>query len=87
MVKSFNLVLGSNAMSIDSDVYYMIVYPCGDRSRLTVATVQWFDENDYDLASHQKFADEAGAVEYARELSAKHSIRFEYSKKSGAILD
>ena len=66
------------------DIYYMIVYPRGNKTSLSVATVQWFDENDYALASHKKFIDEKEAIHYCSYLAAKNGLAFECQYK---ILD
>lgn len=68
-----------------TDRPYMVIYPGGDRSRLDVAYVRWYQKDEWDLASRREFATEAEAKEYALRLSKNHGIPVAF-QQSG-ILD
>lgn len=53
---------------------HRIVYPKGDRSRLSVAWVWPWDADHYDMASSQPFADRDEAQEHAQTLAAKYDL-------------
>ena len=66
-------------------MYYMIVYPSGDRSKLSVQQVRDYERNEWALASRELFDNtEEGkkeAQEYAAELAKKHNLRYDYPGK------
>jgi hypothetical protein len=62
------------------DSKFHIVFPNGDRSRLSVVEIVpalEYELNDYAVASRKHFYSEREANEYARELAEKHSLTFE----------
>jgi hypothetical protein len=62
------------------DSKFHIVYPCGDRSRLSVVEIVpalEYELNDYAVASRKHFYSESKANEYARELAEKYNLTFE----------
>lgn len=62
-------------------LYYMIVYPSGDRSRLCVRQVRDYEKSDWALASRQEFPNtdegEQEANEYMRELASRNGLSYE----------
>lgn len=60
-----------------TDIPYMVVFPKGNRKKLAVCYVRWYQEDEWALASRQRFYTEAEAMEYARELSDEHNIPLE----------
>lgn len=54
---------------LDHPVFYLCVYPKGDRSRITVVCAQDFDVPDYDLASHKHFNTPLEGCQYAKKLA------------------
>ena len=70
--------------------HYRIVYYSGDRNLLSVAIVDEYEEDDYEMASCREFDfTETGKVEadaYAKELASANGIRF-YGKGEAALLD
>jgi hypothetical protein len=61
--------------SHNSTLYWIIVEPGGDRSRLTVAEMgdgTSYEEADYALASRQRFRDEQEANDYCAQLAREH---------------
>ncbi len=57
-------------MSLD----YRIVYPRGDRSKLVVAQVYDYEEDEWDIASTQKFTTREAAEEYMVALAEQHGL-------------
>ena len=58
---------------------YHIVYPCGDRSALSVVEIcngMEHELTDYDVASRESFSRESDAEEYATELARKNKKEF-----------
>lgn len=64
---------------------YMVIYPCGDRTKLDVGYVRDYQEDQWDLASRRRFETEELAQEYALELSARHGVPVAFYQS--AILD
>ena len=57
--------------------YYYIVYPSGDKSKLTVVELSEtckYELNDYAIASRKEFITELEATEYARKLANKYAL-------------
>lgn len=57
-----------------SDLNYRIVYPRGDRTQLTVAQVYTWEEDEWDIASSQKFDTREEAEEHMQKLAVKHGL-------------
>lgn len=60
------------------DTFFIVVYPNGDQSRLSVAEISYeceYEMSDYDLASREKFDDETAAEEYARTLAKRYKLK------------
>jgi len=55
--------------------FFMVVWPEGG-GVLSVAEMQWFDVDYYHLASRRQFTSRQEAVQYGRELAAKHGLQF-----------
>ncbi len=68
-----------------SEIFYLIVYPGGDRSILAVAEAQEFDVNDYDLASKNCYPDEQSAWVHARILALKHGKLLEDTREKALL--
>lgn len=64
-----------------SDLAYMIVYPRGDRTKLCVVQVYSYEQNDWDLASLERFYDRDEAETYMDELATKHGLICRTSQK------
>lgn len=64
-----------------SDLAYMIVYPRGVRSQLSVAQVYTWEYDDWDLASMRRFDNRTEAEQYMEELAAKHGLNCHSTKK------
>lgn len=62
----------------NNGTFFIIVYPCGDRSKLCVAEAQDFDMIDYEsgLASRYWFYEMKNAIEYASDLAKKNNLHF-----------
>jgi hypothetical protein len=48
---------------------FYIIYPRGDRSKISVSEVEEYEKDDYALASRHTFIDEKDAIEYAKILA------------------
>ena len=63
---------------MNDDVYYRLIRATRDDiDQIVIATLQWFDEHDYDhkrYLTHQKFETEEDALEFAKETYANPSI-------------
>lgn len=58
---------------------YYIIYPGGDRGKLTVVSVTSYEVwkvEDYDLASRKFFTDLVDANKYGSKLAAQHGKQF-----------
>jgi hypothetical protein len=69
---------------------FFIVYPSGDKSRLSVASVYshcMYEKSDYALASRKDFYDEKEAVEYCRKLARENNLLFDGDSKGNYYLD
>lgn len=66
---------------VDDDIYYMVIYPCGDRSRVTVAQMcygTWYEENDYDLVfSQERYSTPNQADKAAKRFADYQDLKFE----------
>ncbi len=61
--------------------YYIIIYPCGNRSKLDLAQICYgmeYEESDYAIASRRKFDNEKDAAEYCKELAIENGLHFGY---------
>lgn len=56
------------------DLNYRIVYPCGDRTKLTVAQVYGWEEDEWDIASSQKFDTREEAEGHMVTLAKQHGL-------------
>lgn len=56
----------------DNEIYYMIVHT--RTGGLDYAEMQWFDEDDYNLASKKKFYDEQEAIDYGRVMAYRNGL-------------
>lgn len=67
---------------------WRIIYPGGDRTRLSMALVFDYEENDWDLASQRRFQfeEESECREYMIELAHKNDLRYDGDNNS-AYLD
>ena len=68
-------------------IFYLIVYPKGDRTKLTVAEAQRFDKSGYDLASETEFAAQAEAEQHARSLAKAHEKTFVLNPNLSGLLE
>lgn len=57
--------------------YYRIIYPRGDRAKLSTAWVEGYEEGDWAIASRRFFTNHSEAELYGRDLAAKHGLLFE----------
>lgn len=67
-----------------------IVYPRGDKSRLTVVEILDaldYELADYSVASKESFPDRKDAVSHAKELAKRHGKTFESSEPEDDYLD
>lgn len=61
----------------DNGCIYIIVYPASDRTRLSIVSIEecvWYELDEYKRASRHIFHSPKDVVEYARNLSLKHSL-------------
>jgi hypothetical protein len=67
---------------------WIIVYPAGDRSKLTVALAWSYEEDEYDMASRRSWAydEESEAIEYAADLAKRNNLMFR-GQRGQAYLD
>ena len=50
-------------------LYWMVIYPRGNRNILDIAQVRDYEKSDWDLASQREFDDEEECKEYMIESS------------------
>lgn len=59
---------------------WMVIYPRGIRTKLSIAQVLDYERSDWDLASQRTFGDdEEAAREYMIELAKRHGLPYEGS--------
>ncbi len=58
---------------------YFIIYPQGDRSKLSVAELSdamLYEKSDYAVASRKEFWDKDEAIEYTKQLAKENDLRY-----------
>lgn len=75
-----------------STLYWIIVYPGGDLTRLAVAEMcdaLDYEENDYRIASRKRFRVESDAVTYCKQLAKDNDLKCDLDSTSeiGILLD
>lgn len=58
---------------------YFIIYPYGDRTKLSVTSLNqymMYEKDEYAVASRGEWSDEQEAISYAKELAEKHGLEF-----------
>jgi hypothetical protein len=63
--------------NLPSGCFYIIVYPRGDKTKISIAEAQYFDVPDYSLASRKWFLDEEECHNYAKKLAQINKLKFE----------
>lgn len=66
---------------------WRIVYPRGDKSKLSIALVFDYEEDDYALASRNSYDSEDEAYEYMKELAENHGLKFDRKDSDHEYLD
>jgi len=59
---------------------YFIIFPGGDRSKLSVAELSndmLYEKSEYAVASRQEFYENDEAVKYAKELAKENNLLYE----------
>jgi hypothetical protein len=60
---------------------HRVIYKGGDRTTLTVALVWDYEEDEYALASRERFVDEDAAYAKAYELATAHDLKVADGRK------
>lgn len=58
-------------------LYWMVIYPRGNRKTLDIAQVRDYEKSDWDLASQREFDDEDECRDYMKELADRHNLRYD----------
>jgi len=53
---------------------WMVIYPRGDKNQLDIASVRYYEIDQWALASQKEFDEEKDAAIYARKLSKTNGI-------------
>ena len=62
-------------MAYENETRFHIVYPSGDKTKLTVAEVYpAYEINDYAVASKRNFIEEDDANKYCRQLANENNL-------------
>lgn len=61
-------------------LYWMVIYPRGNRHCLDIAQVRDYEKSDWDLASRREFEDEDECRDYMIELAERHNLRYAGSR-------
>jgi hypothetical protein len=67
-------------MMYDDNGLYYIIYPAGDKTKLTVLFLSYtmnYEIGDYSLASRKEFNDKKEAIAHAKYLAVKHGLKYE----------
>ena len=65
------------AAVVNDPLFYMIVYPNGDTSRVTVACMQSIDVQDYSLVAGERYSSPAEANRLARRFAQVNNLSFQ----------
>lgn len=65
---------------------WMVIYPKGNRSMLSIALVFYYEKSDWDLASEREFIEEENCREYMKYLAKKHNLDY-VEQNNTAYLD
>lgn len=74
---------------MNTEVFF-IVYPGGDKSRLSIASVYshcMYEKSDYALASRMDFYEEEEALKYCRKLARENNLLFDGGSNGNCYLD
>ena len=66
---------------------WRVVYPNGERDKLSIAQVYDYEESDWDIASRRLFGGEAEAYEYMIELAKKNGLTYNRRRGFQTYLD
>ena len=55
----------------------MVIYPSGNRNKLSIAQVRDYEKSDWDLASTEEFDDEEECKEHMIYLAEKHNKEYD----------
>jgi hypothetical protein len=55
---------------------WYVVFPRGDKSRLDVALLFDYEEDQWALASRRHFEEEKEAIQYAKQLATSHNKNY-----------
>lgn len=69
---------------------YHIIYPRGDRSKLSVVEIVDaldYELSDYAVASRNSFTDPNEAVAYAKELAKNNGLSYEHGSLGNCVID
>lgn len=55
---------------------YRVIYPCGDKTKISVALVVDYEEKDWCIASRCLWDNEAEAIEYAKNLARANNKEY-----------
>ncbi|MCK9446545.1 hypothetical protein M0Q50_06740 [bacterium] len=75
---------------MNNDEVFFIVYPRGDKTKLSVASLSYdclYEKNEYSVASRKEFDDEIEATEYCRKLAKENNLIFEGDSDGNVYLD
>ncbi len=62
-------------------LHYRVIYPGGDRTKLSVAQVESHEEDEWALASRELFGDDEDAAwKYCYALAKKHGLKVEETR-------
>jgi hypothetical protein len=57
-------------------LFWMVIYPMGNRKVLDIAQVRDYEKSDWDLASQREFEEENECKEYMIKLANRNSLRY-----------
>jgi len=60
---------------------WRVIYPSGNRRKLSIAQVRDYEADDWDLASRREFDDEEECRQYMIELAEDHGLEYEGQHK------
>jgi hypothetical protein len=66
---------------MSTDLAYMVIYPRGDRSQLSVAQVYTWEYDEWDIASMARFETREEAEQHMDNLATRHGLKCRPTQK------
>lgn len=65
---------------MESDTFYFLCHPCGDRTKITVVDLGHnvsYQKNDWDVVNSNEFDNAKDAIMYGKRLAIKYRLEYQ----------